>query len=125
MKSQTVHFNKLPEHIKIRAKRQARRLNFQSLEEALLELVNRITIEGPEYWSLVYQQVKNGYLRSMTQNEQIVYQALSNWTNETFGYRRLEKQTGLSNSELKVIVSRLRSLGYIKKENKKYIIIKL
>ncbi len=124
MKSQTVHFNKLPAHIKVRAKRYAKRVKFGTLEESLEVLVNQDTVEGPEYWALVLHITKSGTVRNLNSSEALVYQVLKNWTNDTFGYRRLVQRTGINNKDLKLIMSRLRGLGYIKKQGKKYITVK-
>jgi len=124
MTSQTVLFNKLPDHLRSRAKRQARRKKFKNLKDAVQDLIERDPVEGSEFWQLVLSKIDIGEVKKLSDSEQVVLQVLTDWPNETFGYRRLIQRTGLSNPELKKIMRRLRALAYIKKVNKKYIVLK-
>lgn len=124
MTSQTVLFNRLPSHLSIRAKRQSRRIKFEYLRDAVLELRDRTTVEGYEFWNLVLYKIISGDIKVLTPEEEHVYNVLKTWTDKTFGYRRLVRRTGMEKADLKKILTRLRALEYIRKEGTAYITLK-
>jgi hypothetical protein len=124
------HFDKLPAHIAQRAKKYKLPRFYEDrwrrdLIGALDTLILLPTNEGPEYWQAVKEKCEDGSMLDLDPVEAMILVDLINWPYKTFSYSLLQKRWGgsITREELKPKVDRLRALGRIKFNGKKYEVI--